>query len=561
MKNVQISHQYLLSYGRLYGEDQFNLVESLKALPLKPALELVSVALHAHNRRKRSDTRFQSTQLFAWMMHMDKVEQSLILNFGQQESQLIGDSSFQFLDREACLHLLQHILVYSEGKGDELEAKDHSTLFKCLLYFNTTVNTDQENLFNWDGSGSAEQFTDYILPIHFKNIDLNTVRDYKVQFLKVYYFFKFCEQDSKYATYLDNFLATIKIKTYGSYLWRVLDQMFLLTLNEEITTKVQIAGDEQYMQFYNNLAINANIKEVHPDLLPLRQFPLFKLADNQFLYLDYRLFIDKFYQSFLFDFASQAKISVGNLKSHMGEHFSEAILFYTVMNNCFSKYGHTRLNGKELKEVLKESEPDYYICEGAKVFIFEFKDLLIGWEVKHSNDLKKIKATVIEKLEKATSGQNKGITQLMNNIICFKQGIYREKNIDETDPSKATIYPVLVHTDLTLESYGVNRFVNERFSNLLKTTEIPTHQVKKVVLINIDTLIGLQDYFANGTLKLATCINAYTEYISQNDAVTANFPFDEFIKHYLGRKIKKRPAPPKDFGDIVSEFERNARPN
>ncbi|KIO76797.1 hypothetical protein TH53_12810 [Pedobacter lusitanus] len=350
MKNVEISRQYLLAFGTLYGEEQFNLVKSLKVLPRKPALELISVILHAHNRRKRSDIRFQSTQLFSWMMQMDKTEQSLIVDFAQRENKLTGDSSFQLLDRKACLNLLQHILVYCEGTNEELKAKDHSMLFKCLLYFNTKVNADQESIFNWDRSGSVEQFADYILPIHFKNIDLSTHRDYKVQFLKVYYFFKFCEQDAKYSTYLTNFLNALKIKTYGNYLWRVLDQMFLLTLNEEVTTKVQIAGDEQYMSFYNNLSINSNIKEIHPDLLPLRQFPLFKLTDNQFLYLDYRLFVDKFYQSFLFDFASQAKISVGSLKSHMGEHFSETILFYKVMSNCFNKYGHTKLNGKELKK-------------------------------------------------------------------------------------------------------------------------------------------------------------------------------------------------------------------
>jgi len=558
MKHVEISHRYLLSYGILY-EEELDLQKNLKSLPRRAALELISFALHSHNMRKRSDTRFQSNQLFSWMMQMENSEKLLITEFAQNENVLIGDPSFQFLDRKACLHLIQHILVYSEDDDSELKAKDHSILFKCLLYFNTIVNAEQESVFNWDGSGSSQQFEDYILPIQFKNIDLNTIRDYKVQFLKVYYFFKFCEQDKKYSAHLANFLDSMKIDTYASYLWRVLDQMFLLTLNDEISTKVQIEGDENYMRFFNNLAINRNIQEVHPDLLSIRQFPLFKLGDNQFLYLDYRLFIDKFYQSFLFDFATQAKINIGSLKQHMGEHFSETVLFYKIIENCFNRYGHTRLNGRKLKEILKQSEPDYYIREGSKVFIFEFKDLLINWEVKHSNDLTKIKAALIDKLEKANSGQSKGITQLTNNIINFKKGVYKDLNIDEIDPTKATVYPILVHTDLTLEAYGVNRFINQRFKNILSTAEIPIYQVKKVILINIDTLIQLQDYFTSGTLKLATCINAYIDYTSQNNAISDNFPFDEFIKYYLGKKIGKRPVPPKDFNHIISEFERNAR--
>lgn len=100
MKNVEISRQYFLSYRTLYGEAELNLEQSLRLLPLKPALELISVDLHNHNVRKRPDTRFQSTQLFSWMMQMDKNEQLLIIDFSQKENILISDYLFQFLDRK-----------------------------------------------------------------------------------------------------------------------------------------------------------------------------------------------------------------------------------------------------------------------------------------------------------------------------------------------------------------------------------------------------------------------------------------------------------------------------
>jgi len=48
--------------------------------------------------------------------------------------------------------------------------------------------------------------------------------------------------------------------------------------------------------------------------------------------------------------------------------------------------------------------------------------------------------------------------------------------------------------------------------------------IKNLVLINLDTLIKLQDHFADGKLVLGDCIQAYISYISSGDPQTATFP-------------------------------------
>ncbi len=79
-------------------------------------------------------------------------------------------------------------------------------------------------------------------------------------------------------------------------------------------------------------------------------------------------------------------------------------------------------------------------------------------------------------------------------------------------------------------------------------------KIKDLVMINIDTLIKLQDHFSNGKLDLENCINSYLSYISSNDPETATFPFDEFIKYYFVETNKENIGNPKDFTEIITSF-------
>ncbi len=80
-----------------------------------------------------------------------------------------------------------------------------------------------------------------------------------------------------------------------------------------------------------------------------------------------------------------------------------------------------------------------------------------------------------------------------------------------------------------------------------------------LVLINIDTLIQLQDHFMDGKLNLGDCINSYISYISCDNPQTATFPFDEFVKYYFVKTNNEKIGTPKDFNAIVALFTKNAQ--
>ena len=565
MKNVKIELQYLISYDTLYpDQESIDVVKSLSEVPRAAAIEHVSQMLHLFNVRHKLDTKFHIDQLILWVMKTSQHDKNLFGRFVESRPEVINQHNFLFVDRLACIELIQTILVHTVPIDLELNDRDYSNLFKCLLHFNSLTNLNESKLFNWKQSdGNIDEFICMILPMQFRELEISTARNYKLQLLKVYYFFSFAEKDVKYSQLLSTFLKALNITKYPSYIWRIFSVYFSLMNAKEATCKMIISGDDNYLNFFKRMSISGNdvSTKMNQDYVSIRQSPIFNPKDNEFIFLDYRLFVDKFYLGFLFDFAVSSGISFGNLKSDMGQYFSEHILFYTVMKKCFSRYGQLKLSGEEIKAKIGSSEPDYYIREGAKVFVFEFKDITISTQVKYSGDASVIKNAIIEKLELSSKNQAKGISQLFNTINDIKNGVYKNKDVDSANLDQLMIYPILVVTDVTLEAYGVNYFLQQRLDKLLTASSLARHKIKRLTVINLDTLLELQDYFNNGKLKLPDCINSYINYTSTSDSQTASYPFDKYVKNYFFSKMKQRPTPPEDFLNIMEKFERTAPNN
>jgi len=554
MEKVVIEKRILLSFDAIYGNGVVNPKILLKDVPRTAAIEFISYILHLYNVRKKDDHEFHSYHLIQWMMQMD--EQENIIKFLEKEKALIYSSSFSLIDRRSCLDLIQYILIYSDAVSNNhpLNKSHYTLLFKCLLYFNSSEIAAQKMLFDEHEDCSIDEFASYILTVQIKNIEHERFKDFKIQFLKVYYFFSFCESHEKYAIHLNTFLSSLGLTSYRGYLWNLISPYLKMMVNEPPTPKMHIAADSTTLHFYKQFVINDKIFIPEKDYKPLRKFPLYNSGPNLFVYMDFRFFVDKFYQSFLFDFAAKIDVPYNVLKTDMGNEFSEHILFYTIMEKCFGNYGDIRLKGDEIKAKLTSGEPDFYIRENAKIYLFEFKDVGLTAETKYSGDPEKIKKGIFEKLERNYSGKKKGITQLLSTIKEISSGSYGTSLIDELPAGEIIIYPVIIHTDITFESAGVNYFLNKRFEVLLAESESLSHKVKQLTLINLDTLILFQEHFLNGKLDLGICIDSYIEYISVNDGKTATFPFDEFIKYYFVKEHKEKIGYPKDFDLLMNSF-------
>ena len=259
----------------------------------------------------------------------------------------------------------------------------------------------------------------------------------------------------------------------------------------------------------------------------------------------------------LFDFSARTGLPFGQLKKTIGNDFSERVLFYTVMQNCFEGYGEVSLTGDQLKQLLKKAEPDYYIRKGSEIFLFEFKDILLSAEVKYADSIEKVKKGLLEKLEIDSKGQRKGISQLLNSIKEIRNGKYAEKAVDLSLAAETVIFPIIVHTDISLEAYGVNYFLNQRMHELAHKENVSVDNIQNLTLINLDNLLLLQDHFKSGKLELADCLKSYCTYVSSGDPVNDTIPFDEFVKHHFVSMNKEQIGQPSIFKKLIADFQQN----
>jgi hypothetical protein len=555
MEKGKLERQVLLGYHSVYKEP-LDLKSTLLGLPKNQAVEFIAYLLHLFNVRKRSDKMFQSNHLMQWMMKMGGSTQQGLLEFVTNNCSVVFDSWFKVLDRRPCLDLIQHMLVYADPDcRRELSKDDFGTLFRLLLTFNSTSIADQETIFNWDDTGSFQKFADEILKVQLRNIENEKSKDYVLQFLKVYYFFKYCETNDEYSSYLNLFLGSLSVPSYKSYLWMLLSPYLNLQVSDEPTPIMHFEGDEQFLSFYSRMAINGKAT-IDRDYKSLRTFPLFRLSEHKFVFLDFRFFVDKFYTGFLFDFSERVGLSFPKLKKGLGSHFSEPVLFHSIMHNCFEGYGNINLTGEQLKEKLKEAEPDYYIRQGNDIFLFEFKDILVPSDVKYADDISKVKDGLLDKLEKDSKGKRKGIAQLLNSIKQITSGVYADKGIDFPSATATSIFPIIVHTDISLEAYGVNYFLDQRMKELIQMDRALPDDIQNLTLIHLDNLLLLQDHFKSGKLELGDCLKSYSKYISSGDPINDMISFDEFVKYYFVQNNKRKIGQPSIFSEIIKDFQR-----
>jgi len=412
----------------------------------------------------------------------------------------------------------------------------------------------QKHIFYWDENGGNEAYLERILPLKISSLEFEHRKNYQLQFIKVYNFFQFCESDSEYSGYLKEFLKRKDLSDYNSYLLSIIDPYLVMITNSETSSILGVDHDNKYaINFFNAFLINDQCVEANEDYLQLREFPLYLGKDGHYTFLFNNFFIDKLYQGFLFDFAKVLKeagivsMSYPKLKTDLGNRFSEKILFYKVMEQCFNTYGKKQWNGSELKIFLNKGEPDYYLRSGDKIFLFEFKDYTIGTEIKHA----KSGTAVIEKILTRLSGS---LVQLTNCIKTIMDGTYQTLGIDNFNSSQVMIFPILVFTDLSLEADGVNYILKRKLNDLIKEKGLIKYRIKDLTIINLDSLMAFQDLFRNGHINLAACIKSYFDYIAKGGHRNQMYPFDEYFKHYLVTKKHNLLKTPEYFDNMILQL-------
>lgn len=571
MKNVRLQRQFMLTYSNLFTDDYESIdIKGLLAdIPLAPAIEYVTQLLIILSNRKREDVNFHANYLVNMMFRTPREFSEIITNYINKNN-VFDNPNFLLTSKKPILLVLQALLLHCKGSSSELTKDDNGKLFKLMLIMNKVSLKTEQKIFDWNEKDDDDYFFNLVLPSKINSLGIRHKKDYKIQIVKAFYFFNFCLLDEEYNVYLSIFLKYYGFDTYRDYISGILMPYLSLVSSDESTCKMVVSDKSQkVIDFFEQFVINEKVI-VQEDYKTLREFPIFRSSNRTYIFLFNNFFVDKIYNGFLFDFAKIVKsrgvntMTFGKLKTDMGNRFSEHKLFYSVMKNCFGRYGKIRRTGEELKSFLISGEPDYYIRDGNKVFLFEFKDVILTSKVKSSNDAVIISNELSEKLEESKrdrkKNQNKAVKQLFDSAKELLTGKYHEYYVDEFNIDEVQIYPVLVHTDIALECEGVNYYLNGKLNELVLSEEISRGRIKKITAMNLDTLIAFQDLFGTNKINLATCLKNYIYFTSTGGSMNRMYPFDEYLKNFIVSKNFKTSTRSKDFDRIIEKIWSNSNP-
>lgn len=537
-----------LGYKDFFSDyDTIDISKLLQLIPSIAALKFIAGI--TNNFHADELNLLKQRKLFnEWLSFLPQDKQKVILlKIKEQEK----TSTVIFFNNVTLLSLTSKILENMNNGSTQLVTADYENLYLAYLYL------AQKNEKKPEPVKSSIDYLKIILPIQFSNQELLETKNFITQTIKVIYFFKFCESNEDFNEYLNIFLKEYSLPNWQTYIKYILEIYSIK--NETSENPVAIIIPPEFKEgklFMEKFCVDVSTYSDNSDFLSLRNHPIFALDDDTYLILNRNFFVDKIYQGIQFDFAKfvenkgtyKGKLikSTGRFMTVFGECFAENGLFYDVMKSVIQPKKYVSFTGSEMCDILKDSEPDYYLRKGNKIFVFEFKNIVIASKIKASGDFDKIKDEIFKKLVQNESGKPKGVTQLVNTISQIKNNNFK---IGDTDynSEKVIIYPILVHVDYSLLLPGVNMILNTEFRNQLNVIGLNDVTIKDLTLIDLDSLVEFQDLFYDGKLTFNHCINNYIQFKKKNMFASFNIFLHE-------QKCNKDREIPKIFDEITNKL-------
>lgn len=561
MAKKYLQAKRLITYSCLFPDKQpINLEEYLQSIPTVGAIEFVT-----HLNLQRSELLITQDELGLLI--------PILFRFNQELQRTVTDylqniqvEEYSFIDNYSLLLLTEALLTCNNFSEDELSRDDYSNL---MLAYWICCEKRVSKVKNVEGIDSPESFLKAYVPEQLIYNDIGYPKDYRTEVVKCFSFMSFSEKDSIFSNYLKIFESEYGL-SWQKYLFLNFTMYLRIAANETGITPIVYIDEKNTpaLNFLMSICCELGSFTSKTDFRTLKQTPVLKVSRNRYVILFDKFFIDKIFVSLLFDFArilaKHKQITningLPDLKRLVGQRFTEHVLFYDIIDRCFQKYADVMLPGETLRAKIINGEPDYYIRKGSRVFVFEFKDVLLNTEVKYSGDWTKIRNELFELFEQSTFEKNTGkskkskpkaIKQLLNTIQ-EKLPIIHD-TIDNINLGRIYVFPIIVYTDSNFDIDGVNYVLNDRFSSLLNLTVINSrYVVKDLTMINLNNLIQLEDMFFQKKLNLCACINDFISFKSA-DSINSVISFNK----YLMRKSKVkgfRLAKTKWFNDTLLEL-------
>lgn len=555
MEPMRLQVKRLLSYSVVYPDRQDKIEDLLAHVPSNTAIEVIS-----YNLAKKTNQLIGEHDFDIWAPWLMKTRDDVKNPVGRYAQQY-NFGEYALIDEYAMLLLISRLLTCYNGRNDELTEDDLSDLFLAYM-----ISCDERLALVQklpDNKMKADDFVEAFMPGCLKSDGIEAPRDYRLLLIKCYMLLiEFPKHNETFARYVAAFCKEKQIASAKKYLDEIILTFLMMGENDRSNCRIGFEdSDKAAIHFYDGLSINPVGYKHDSDFLMIREKPLLKTGLNIYNMMYMRMFLDKAFTGLLFDM-NDALVKVGlldekngymNLRSMLGADFSERFFFYELMKRCFGQQ-YVSYSGADLEKALGEGMPDYYMRRGNRVFVFECKDAQVASKKKLSGDYETIKNAIFEKYVANKKGHGKGIAQLASVIESKLPMIQKEVDVN-APKSVMFVFPIIVYFDDCFDVEGPNYLLNKEFRRDLEGRNVSTdYEVKDLVMVNIEQLMRLENFFADGKLDLAYLINGYIDYKEQAE-LNKVFPFNK----YLFQEAKKKGYELKKtrwFDDIYANLKR-----
>lgn len=526
----------MISYSQMYAGERPSVESLVSGIPTDEAVEWCSYIVFRKDNLKigECDLHILVPLLFSFESELQ-----------HKLTDYIGPSYNgidMLIDRYSFLKLTSFLIAHHNEEHHELTNEEKTRLFKAYL-----VLCDEYLERISSGESIPDKYTSddmlkCYMPIQLLTNAIDAFSDSSLEVIKGKWFFvDFANTDKKFKQYVEDF---IKAKGYPNaieYLGYIFNAIASATVNE---SPIMMFGESSgpWINFMNSMCANPKDFVEDDDLNALRSKPIYKIADDRYAILFSKFFVDKLFPGLLFDMASTLT-AIGtfedevtayrSIKQQVGERFSEQYMLYRTLDNTLSRRMPVRICGQDLHKVLKSGEPDYYARRNNRVFLFEFKDVKLDSHTISSCDYETIRQKLYNTFVFNEEGKSKGVKQLANVIEKKLPEII--SRIDTAVPDGALkIYPVLVYTDGSFDIEGINYYLNGEFRRVIGSVD-NRFQVKDLVMVNLNLLMKLENYFRNGKIDLDKVANGYMAFKESKEALNT-VPFNKYLFQYARGK-------------------------
>lgn len=499
-----------------YSEVEVN--QLIENIPTKDLLQFIGrpiLQLHKFGfDRERQIEYFQ-----VWVHNLpSKILEKIDSVFKEKEILEVG--IFDFIDNYSILKFIEIIILNHNilPPKKTFSPDEKLRIFKAYLYcVEKWMNLQYQDLDKRD-----EPITSLknMITINIPFEEYFYLKEARTQLTKAKIFYQFCEDDENFSMYLEKFIEYYNFSNWSSYINYFFNMYYAFMVNPDKNIVVFDSSNSgnELKHILDEICIIPNEFRASDDFLGVRQRPLYKMDDDRYIILNMTFFMDKIYQGIQFDFfklLSAEKLSfkgkvIDNVQYFFGiygSEFTETVLFYKVLEKAFEKLRFRKIPGNQFKI---SGPPDYYFRDSNDIYIFEFKNSFLSSKVKNSFNFEIIEAAL------QANFVNRGVSQIVNTIEKIKLGEFEK--IDKLKHHKIKFYPILVYMDYSLNTPGINYYLNSQFLELVSRKELnKSYSINNLVCIHLDEFILLQDIFNKRQIKFKDCIQDYYKMTNTSD--------------------------------------------